>query len=215
MQVTRGIGTLLTAITLLLVPAAPASRQLPDGRLLQLRNVFEKSSTPAGVLVPAGLTWPGTGAAGDTHPLLRLDRTITVTSGLTYVVFRAQDDVRVPCSRSLTAGCCTFEPDTPYAVEAAATRRTAVLGTPSTTKAKWVRVVQDANLAALGVTGLQGTPVVAAFDQAALAGARYVVLSRRRRWRPEPKSDGRSCGGHVHMQATWAVLPEHIRDLRD
>jgi hypothetical protein len=136
---------------------------------------------------------------------------MTVTSGLTYVVFRAQDDVSVPCSRSLTVGCCTFAPDTPYAVEAAAARRTAVLGTPATAKAKWVRVIQDADLAALGVTSLQGTPVVAAFDEGAVAGARYVVLYRRMRWRPEPRSDGPSCAGHAHMQATWAVLPEETQ----
>jgi hypothetical protein len=173
----------------------------PDATpVIPLPSVFEKSSTPPGALVKVGTT-------GRQQPLLSLDPAFVSEKDAAYFAFRAQENVSVPCSRSLAVGCCTFSPSDAYQVEVSSALRTAALGTPTTTKARWVRVLSDADLGALGVSGLRGTPVVAAFGEEQLVGAQFVALYRRKHWPSGAESHAASCSGHTHMQVTWARLP--------
>jgi hypothetical protein len=176
-----------------------AGNQRDATSVIPLPSVFDKSSTPPGALVKVGTT-------GHQQPLLSLDPAFVLEKDTAYFAFRAQENVSVPCSRSLAVGCCTFSPSDAYQVEVSSALRTAALGTPTTTKARWVRVLSDADLGALGVSGLRGTPVVAAFGEEQLVGAQFVALYRRKHW-PSGESHAASCSGHTHMQVTWARLP--------
>jgi hypothetical protein len=129
------------------------------------------------------------------------------SSELVYFAFRRQDDVAVPCSRALAAHCCGFGPDDVYRVEISVALTTAILGTPRTTKAKWVRVLSGSDLASLGIAALAGEPVIAAFLREELVGAQYVALYRRKHWPLDGSAHGVSCSGHTHLQVTWARLP--------
>ena len=212
MTVGKGPATLFASIAL--VAASSPTTQPNDVSLLPLRSVFDKSSTPVGALIPARPLATETQPPGASHPLASLDPTFVPDKDLSYFIFRAQDDVSVPCSRSLAPECCRFGPDDAYEVELSPALTTAELGTPRTTKAKWVRAVPDADLVSLGVRALQGTPIIAAFGRGQLTGARYVALYRRKHRSTEIESQPASCNGHTHLQVTWAVLPE-TQDLRN
>ncbi|HSC26445.1 MAG TPA: hypothetical protein VLD67_04170 [Vicinamibacterales bacterium] len=111
----------------------------------------------------------------------------------------------------VVCGMLRVDPDQPYHVELSELLKTNLLGTPLTRKARWVRLIPNVDLAVLGVASLDGRPVVAAFDEADFKGARYVALYRKKHWPAESASDAPSCGGHVHLQGTWAVLPTAVQ----
>jgi hypothetical protein len=203
------LGSETVIASIALVAVSSVTTQPNDVSPLPLRSIFDKGSTPVGVIIPARPPGPGTGSTGPSHPLTSLDPTLVPEKDLTYVVFRAQEDVSVPCSRSLAPDCCRFGPGDPYQVELSAELRTADLGTSRTTKATWVRAVPGADLSSLAVRDLLGAPIIAAFDQRQLTGARYVALYRRT---TQVESPPLSCNGHIHLQATWAVLPTTVKD---
>lgn len=204
---------LFATLGLLTVSSVATWTQPVEAPVIPLRSVFEKSSTPAGALVDVG-TAAGAGT-GHPHPLVSLDSAFVPEKDTAYFAFRAQDNASVPCSRSLAAGCCTFSPADTYQVEVSPALRTAVLGTPATTKAKWVRVVSNGDVASLGVPALRGTPVIAAFDQEQLVGAQFVALYRRKHWPSDGESHAATCSGHTHLQVTWARVPTRTGNASD
>jgi hypothetical protein len=177
------------------------SAQVADSRVVPLRSVFARSRTPAAALI-------ATPAANRAElPFLRdLYAKPSADDDGVLVVFRKQEDVDAPCSRALPPQCCAFTTADEYNVEVTPVLKTAVLGTPATIKAQWTRVMEGGNLDALGIPGLEGVPVVAALNPPDLISAKYVVLYRRKHW-TGASPEGGACGGHTHLQATWAVLP--------
>jgi hypothetical protein len=205
-MIIRGLLTGTIAASLISTPSG-LDRLPPRGKVIP--SVFEKASTPVGVLL-SKTDLDGLREESEPRELLRNLVPAGREAELTYVLLSQFDSTRFACALLPHPPDSDCTPDDPYHVELTTVLRSSLTGSRHAEKPAWVRTTTT-DLAALGIPLLRGGAVAAAFSPRQIEASRYVVMYRTKHWPKENHSSNPDvpdrCGGHTHQEARWGIIP--------
>jgi len=173
-----------------------------------LRNAFQKSSTPAGVVLTPAIraALREDPAAADLAGLVADD---PAARDMIYFVFSAPAGTNTDMDCQRCGSHEGFGAEDPFRMEISLEWATAKLGTAETKKAIWVQTHPNIDLAAFQIKYLNGPAVVGAFRPEDARAGQYVVLYRQKRWldATDRETGTVTCIAHTHQSGTFAVIP--------